>query len=82
MHKGAYDEYVLKVDWCQHEGCETRAIYNYKTQKKPIFCEEHKLIGMVNIVDKRCEVENCIKMATHAGPDKVKRFCAEHKKKE
>jgi hypothetical protein len=78
-HKGPNDKFVLKTIYCEVEGCETRASQNYKNEKKPRFCEEHRLIGMCNIIDKRCEVQECIKMATYAGKDSIKRFCAEHK---
>jgi hypothetical protein len=78
-HKGPNDEFVLSAIYCEIENCKKRASQNYKNEKKPRFCEDHRLIGMCNIVDPRCEVEECVKMATHAFTDGKKRRCAEHK---
>ncbi len=78
-HKGEDDIFVISYTKCSENGCNITATQNYKNQKKPLYCEAHKKIGMINIADPRCEIEECIKMATHAGEDGIKRFCGEHK---
>jgi hypothetical protein len=78
-HKQEGAKYIYQGVFCEVEGCETRSSQNYLTEKKARFCELHKLDGMYNIIDPRCEVEECVKMATHAFADGKKRRCAEHK---
>ena len=62
------------------EVCSTQAIYNYKNEKKPKFCKQHCLAGMVDILNKKCLVENCVKQPTYNYNDQKKGlYCKQHK---
>ena len=41
---------------CEHEGCMTRAAFNFHGQKVVKFCAVHKEEGMENLKSKCCEV--------------------------
>ena len=47
---------------CNFQGCYTQPIYNYKGIKKGIFCSVHKLDGMINVKDRKCEYIECNKI--------------------
>ena len=44
---------------CIHEGCKKQPIYNVEGQPKALYCSEHKLEGMVNVISKTCKSEWC-----------------------
>jgi len=50
---------------CTFENCKINARYNYLSEKKPIFCKNHKLPEMYNTIDKKCEFENCKTQANY-----------------
>ena len=50
---------------CEHDGCITRASYNYEGEKELRYCVTHKLPGMMDIMTKRCEHEGCITIASY-----------------
>ena len=41
--------------YCIEDGCNTIASYNYKDEKKRLYCERHKKEDMINIVNKMCK---------------------------
>jgi hypothetical protein len=45
--------------WCVQDECKRQSAFNYKYELKAIYCNEHKLNGMVNVKDKRCMNDNC-----------------------
>ena len=48
---------------CIHEECKKSANFNYENEKKAIYCGEHKLDEMINIISKKCIHEECNKEA-------------------
>jgi ABC-type uncharacterized transport system ATPase subunit len=44
---------------CNFENCTKRASFNYKNEKKSIYCSNHKLDGMINICTKICTYPEC-----------------------
>ena len=66
---------------CIEETCNITASYNYKHQKKRLYCENHKKDGMINIINKMCiscDLSNgnkkydgyCCRCYMHIFPDK------------
>jgi len=39
---------------CQHENCKKIPCFNYEGESKAIYCSEHKLENMIDIVSKKC----------------------------
>lgn len=67
-------------NYCQYKNCETRSIYNYPTEKKGIFCKDHKLNNMINVEDKRCQHPNCELLACHGFVNERRKYCSRHAK--
>ena len=44
---------------CNFIGCNIRPNYNYKGEKKGIFCNSHKLDGMIDVINKICPYKDC-----------------------
>ena len=65
IHKQPDQVFVLTMIRCENIDCKTRAIYNFKKEKIRRFCEKHSMVGMLNITEKYCIVEECSKMTTH-----------------
>lgn len=70
----------VRDNYCQADGCESRAHFNYPGIKKGVFCEKHKLDTMVDTKHNMCEERGCEVRATfnHSG-EKKGRFCFAHK---
>jgi hypothetical protein len=49
----------VKSKTCQHDGCKKQPAYNHPGLKKGIFCSEHKLDGMENVISKTCKTQHC-----------------------
>jgi hypothetical protein len=43
----------IKNNLCNFDECNTRAHFNYIDNKKGLYCNIHKITGMVNIISKR-----------------------------
>ena len=71
----------VKHKTCIHEGCKTRPIYNKEGEKKALYCSEHKLEGMVNVIDKiMCIHPGCKTRPTfNKEGEKKALYCSEHK---
>lgn len=65
---------------CEFEKCTKRCYFGFSNDKLAKFCAEHKLDGMVNVIDHLCETIGCEKRAgfNYLGETK-KRFCNEHR---
>jgi len=46
---------------CKYEGCLIQPVFNFPNETNRLFCNLHKLDGMINIKDKDriCEYEGC-----------------------
>ena len=68
----------IKKNFC--ETCGIRASFNIQDLKWGRFCSSHKEIGMINVLDPKCEKEGCNKRPTYNFEDETKkRFCKDHK---
>lgn len=72
---------------CEYEGCRIGRSYgypiddsNFEYRGVPRFCSRHKLEGMINLINKKCEQVDCKKRAFQGYiGDKNVRFCADHR---
>jgi hypothetical protein len=44
---------------CIHEGCNIRPNFNITGKKTGLYCDKHKLTGMINVIDKTCNTNLC-----------------------
>ena len=66
---------------CIHENCMTLPIFNLQTEKKPLYCNIHKLENMINVISKRCIHENCMTQPSYnISTEKIALYCNIHKK--
>jgi len=66
---------------CAYNKCSKTSIFNYPTEIKGIFCNEHKKEGMIDVKNKKCQYENCNKRPTfNFITEKQGILCDEHKK--
>ena len=66
---------------CKEDTCNIRASFNLLNENKPIYCNKHKQIDMINIISKRCLEENCNTHPTFNLPNaKCGIYCNQHKK--
>ena len=64
---------------CLQEGCKKYPAYNYKNEKKGLYCCEHPLEGMINIMGRICLQEGCVKHSSHNYETQTKPiYCREH----
>jgi len=62
------------------EQCGIYAIYNFENEKNGICCFNHKEIGMINVLSKKCEYAWCKTLPLFNFEGEIKaRFCSEHK---
>ena len=48
---------------CEKFTCRISAIYNYPEISSPIYCSNHKLDRMIDVINNRCINKNCGLMA-------------------
>jgi hypothetical protein len=66
---------------CVNDDCYIHASFGIE-KNQPLFCERHNLMNYENVVNKRCEYENCKTRACFGDKDTKSRiFCFEHKEK-
>ncbi len=65
---------------CNHTGCPKQATCNVPGAPGGLFCGQHKLEGMVNVVLKRCAHDGCETFPSfgHPGQPGVQ-YCRLHK---
>jgi hypothetical protein len=70
----------VKHKYCEHDGCQKHACYNYRGERGGRFCVTHKLEGMIDNKNKHCENEGCETRAiyNYIG-ERGGRFCVTHK---
>jgi hypothetical protein len=69
-----------KQKQCFHNGCEKQPNYNYPNEKVAIFCKDHSLPDMKNIVSKICNHDGCeIRPSYNYLNETSPIFCREHK---
>ena len=64
---------------CNFIGCNIRPNYNYKGEKKGIFCNSHKLDGMIDVINKICPYKDCKIRSNYNFEGQKPLFCSFHK---
>jgi hypothetical protein len=65
---------------CLHRGCKTRATFNVSGETKGLYCSAHKLQGMVDVKNVRCNHEMCNKQPVFNVSGRTKGlYCLAHK---
>jgi hypothetical protein len=65
---------------CAKEGCIKRPRYNYWSEKKGLYCFEHKLDLMLDVLSKKCRYDQCCKRPTcNYSNEKNGVYCSTHK---
>ena len=65
---------------CIHNNCTKHPAFNIQSEKKALYCFEHKEENMINIISKRCIYDNCMKIPTfNLSTEKKALYCFEHK---
>ena len=68
---------------CIHDGCEVKyPCYNKEGESKGLYCDEHKLDGMVDVKNKKCIYDGCkVRPAYNNDGETKALYCAKHKLK-
>jgi hypothetical protein len=71
---------IIKRFLCIYPECKTRPTYNTEGIKNALYCASHKLVGMVNVIDKTCIYPECKTKPTY-NTEGIKNalYCASHK---
>ncbi len=51
----------IAIKKCIYENCLKQPNYNFNTEKRAIYCAQHKTYGMVDLIHKKCNQEGCSK---------------------
>jgi hypothetical protein len=78
----------IKHKTCIFENCKIRPNFNHKGEKKGLYCNAHKLEGMINLDTKKlCEEKDCKSKKTNKPitasynfPGLLPKYCSKHKK--
>lgn len=63
--------------------CNKYASFNNKLQNIPIYCKDHKITNMIDVIHKKCKYDQCNKIPTFGFKNtKIAYYCAEHKNNE
>ena len=65
---------------CNDPTCNKNANFNFAEETRAIYCSKHKLVDMVDIVNKRCFDPECDKRPIYNYPTETRaKFCNKHK---
>jgi hypothetical protein len=70
----------LQSNFCIYPNCKVTPSFNYENEKKPIYCNLHKITEMVNIKSKFCIYPNCkITPRFNYINESIPLYCGKHK---
>ena len=65
---------------CYYKNCKIKPIFNYENEKIAKFCKIHKLVNMIDIINKKCAESGCTKQPTYNYENEKKGlYCKLHK---
>ena len=65
---------------CKENNCKKQPIYNVEGETKGVYCSTHKLDGMVDIKNKKCNYNGCKTMPIYNFEgEKHRLYCVAHK---
>jgi hypothetical protein len=71
----------IKNSLCLHSGCKKRPLYNFREEKKGLYCSKHKKHDMIDIKNHNCLENNCDTKANYNFTGEKKGlYCSKHKK--
>ena len=59
----------ISNEMCEFVDCQMRPSFSKPGNKTPRFCSQHRLTGMVNVVDKTCEFVDCQTLTLFSEPE-------------
>ena len=66
--------------YCIYEGCSTRSCYNFAGEKRGIYCNKHRLVGMIDVKSKTCIYDGCgTRPSYNFAGEKLGIYCDKHK---
>jgi hypothetical protein len=66
---------------CNEKNCMKTPSFNFSSEKRPLYCLEHKKDKMIDLKHKPCIEPNCIKRPSFNIPSEVRPiYCYDHKK--
>jgi hypothetical protein len=64
---------------CKHPGCRKKAKFNYEGETQGLYCKDHMLPGMIDVVNKKCEHTGCRKRPKfNYDGEKKGLYCKDH----
>ena len=64
---------------CLQKGCTIIPCFNYKNEKKALYCSKHSLEGMIDVISKRCIHEDCNTQPVYNYTNEKKAlYCSNH----
>ena len=64
---------------CKYDGCETQPSFNKEGETKGLYCNQHKLDGMVDVKHLKCKYDGCNTRPSFGLPGNRANCCKEHK---
>ena len=65
---------------CITPDCDKQPLYNHTNETKGLYCREHMIDNMVNVVSKKCINPDCNKTPNYNYINETKRlYCKNHK---
>ena len=65
---------------CINPDCNKQSSYNYSNETKPLYCNQHKLVDMVDVINKKCISPDCNKRSSYNHTNENKPlYCKDHK---
>ena len=70
------------VHLCSHYNCLIQAVFSETGNKRGSFCMRHKEKNMIDVVNRKCLVDNCFIQPSFAFKNKVALFCYKHRRQD
>jgi uncharacterized protein YajQ (UPF0234 family) len=72
-----YSKYIKKKsNICIYNNCNKQASFNYKNKSKALYCKNHKLTNMIDIISKKCIICNDKIPNFNYKNEKIALYCA------
>ena len=79
-NKHKAERFVLNVKSCAYEGCESQPSFGATAESEPTHCSKHKPEDFVDVKNKRCRHQGCLKNRSFGKKDGERLWCYDHKR--
>lgn len=79
-NKHKAERFVLNVKSCAYEGCESQPSFGATAESEPTHCSKHKPDDFVDVKNKRCRHQGCLKNRSFGKKDGERLWCYDHKR--